>query len=106
MNSSIDIPVFLTAGTEVLDAGLISPLDGLLSIYDQAEDAPLRMLARKTGYGHSAALYETDGYMTAWFCWLLQGDEYAAGAFTGENPEVMTNPLYQDQILAAAVPAS
>lgn len=104
--SLIDIPVFLTAGTEVLDAGLISPLDGLLSIYHQAEAAPLRILARKTGYDHPSTLYETDGYMTAWFCWLLQDDEYAAGAFTGENPEVMTNPLYQDQILAAAVPAA
>lgn len=103
--SLIDIPIFLTAGTQVLDAGIVSPLDGLLSIYNQAEDAPLRILARKTGRDHPGMLYESDGYMTAWFCWLLQGDEYAAGAFTGENPEILTNPLYQDQLLAAAAPA-
>ena len=35
--------------------------------------------------------------MTAWFMWQLQGDEEAAKAFVGENPEIMNNGLYQDQ---------
>lgn len=96
--SLIRIPVFLTAGTELLDAGIVSPLDGLLSIYQQAADAPLRIMARKTGRDHPGMLYESDGYMTAWFCWLLQGDSRAAGAFTGDEPELFANPLYQDQL--------
>ena len=29
--------------------------------------------------------------------WLLQDDEKAQSAFVGENPEFMSNPLYQDQ---------
>lgn len=29
--------------------------------------------------------------------WLLQGDAAAAGAFTGNDPELMDNPLYLDQ---------
>ena len=36
-------------------------------------------------------------YVTAWFMWQLQGDTDAAKAFTGESPELLTNPLYQDQ---------
>lgn len=100
--SRLEIPVCLVAGTEALDADLISPLHGLLSIYEQAEDAPLRVLARKTGRDHTNTLYETDGYMTAWFCWLLQGDERAGKAFTGQDPEILRNPLYQDQRIDAA----
>ena len=38
-----------------------------------------------------------DGYMTAWFMWLLQGDEEVATAFIGNNAELMQNNLYQDQ---------
>jgi hypothetical protein len=36
-------------------------------------------------------------YVTAWFMWQLQGDQAAAQAFAGENPEITANPLYQDQ---------
>lgn len=41
-------------------------------------------------------LYSADGYMTAWFCWQLKGDEKAAKAFRVDG-EIMSNPLYQDQ---------
>ncbi len=42
-------------------------------------------------------LCNADGYVTAWFMWQLQGDEYAAEAFTGDAAEIMQNSLYQDQ---------
>ena len=42
-------------------------------------------------------LYKADGYVTAWFMWQLQGDENAATAFIGNDPEILKNPLYQDQ---------
>ncbi len=29
--------------------------------------------------------------------WQLQNDEYAAGAFTGNEPEIAHNSLYKDQ---------
>ena len=54
-------------------------------------------MARRTGVGHGQMLYTADGYVTAWFMWLLQGDETAAQAFTGGAPELLSNPLYQDQ---------
>ena len=38
-----------------------------------------------------------DGYITAWFMWQLQNDDDAAKAFVGDTPELLTNPLYQDQ---------
>ena len=34
--------------------------------------------------------------MTAWFMWQLQGDQDAARAFVGENPELLNNTMYQD----------
>lgn len=54
-------------------------------------------MTRITGAEHGVMLYSADGYVTAWFMWQLQGDEYAAGAFTGEKPEMMNNNLYQNQ---------
>lgn len=50
-----------------------------------------------TDTAHSEMLYAANGYVTAWFMWHLQGDEEAAGAFIGENAEIMNNSLYQDQ---------
>ena len=38
----------------------------------------------------------TDGYMTAWMLWELQGDEEAAGAFVGEDAEILHNEKWQD----------
>ena len=37
-----------------------------------------------------------DGYMTAWFCYWLQGDETAGRAFLGPDAEIAQNPLWQD----------
>ena len=42
-------------------------------------------------------MYSAGGYVIAWFRWQLQSDEYAAQAFTDDAPELLTNPLYQDQ---------
>ena len=42
-------------------------------------------------------LYYGDGYVTAWFMWLLQDDQDAAKAFVGNNAEILKNPLYQNQ---------
>lgn len=42
-------------------------------------------------------LYIADGYVTAWLRWQLQEDEEEKKAFTGDNPEIRNNKLYQDQ---------
>lgn len=54
------------------------------------------MAARKKA-AHRDMLYAADGYVAAWFMWLLQGDAEAAKAFIGENAEIMNNEMYQDQ---------
>ena len=85
------IPTLLLASS----AGDVIQLDGLQQLYE-ALDAP-KTMARRTSVGHGQMLYTADGYVTAWFLWHLQGDEAAAGAFTGGAPELLANERYQDQ---------
>ena len=89
--SQTTIPIMILAGTE---HDVIS-LEGMQQMYQEIS-AP-KLMARKSARGHGEMLYCADGYVTAWFMWLLQGDTYAAGAFTGEHPEILYNALYQDQ---------
>ena len=56
-----------------------------------------KAMARRIGADHGMMLYTADGYATAWLMWQLQGDQEAAKAFTGDNPELLNNLLYQDQ---------
>lgn len=56
-------------------------------------------MARRNDCDHGEMLYYADGYVTAWFMWQLQEDMYAASAFTGDEPEIMRNSLYQDQLI-------
>lgn len=53
--------------------------------------------ALRSGMDHGKMLYSADGYVTAWFMWQLQGDQDAAKAFVGDDAEILTNPLYQNQ---------
>ena len=48
------------------------------------------------GKDHGDMLRYADGYMTAWFMYYLKGDEYAGGAFFGDNAEIRTNANWQD----------
>ena len=99
--SELHIPFLMVAGTEKSDAELVCTLDGMHKLYDLAADAPFKVIARRTGAAHGDMLCYADGYVTAWFMWQLQGDQYAAQAFTGNAPEIMSNPLYQDQKIDA-----
>lgn len=85
------IPIFMLCSVKY---DVISPKDMTLS-YEKVA-SPKVMAARKNA-NHGQMLYVADGYVTAWFMWQLQGDEEAARAFIGDAPEIMTNPLYQDQ---------
>ncbi len=53
--------------------------------------------ALRPGMDHGKMLYSADGYVTAWFLWLLQDDQEAAKAFVGDNAELLNNSLYQNQ---------
>lgn len=112
--SKVNIPTLLTAGTGTWDAGSatskdqvnddkkgiaqgICPLWSLQENYDLLPETIDKVIVRKKNVDHGDSYLQFDGYMTAWFMWQLQGDEEAAKAFIGENPEIANNELYQDQ---------
>jgi len=106
----IDVPCFMTAGTGLLDAGeagspevaeeaqevSIAPLWSQEENYSLIPDSVPKLRARRTGADHAEMLPWPDGYMTAWFCYWLQGDEAAGRAFLGPDAEIAQNPLWQD----------
>lgn len=92
--SEITTPMFLISGTD--EAGFIEP-GTLEEIFDSFPEDTFRVKVTRNNAEHNDMLYFSDGYVTAWFMWHLQGDENAAKAFIGENPELMTNSLYQNQ---------
>lgn len=94
--TEVMIPVLMLAGTEgEFETELVIPLEDMQSMYDRLT-VP-KIMARKSEMEHGEMLYSADGYVTAWFMWQLQGDKDAAKAFIGNDPELLQNPLYQDQ---------
>ena len=105
--SKINIPYFMVAGASGLDAGTatsfeetegqgICPLWSLTENFEKIPDTVDKVMARLKDTDHAPMLYSADGYMTAWFMYYLQGDEYAGGAFFGDNAEIARNEHYQD----------
>lgn len=89
-------PGKMTAPTLILAApenDVITP-EGVESLSGTIPAGTVRAL--RPGMDHGKMLYSADGYVTAWFMWQLQGDQDAAGAFIGENPEILSNAMYQD----------
>ena len=74
----------------------ISPLESMQKTYENITDDVVKVLARRNDCDHGEMLYYADGYVTAWFMYFLQGDVEAGKAFFGDNPEILTNELYQD----------
>lgn len=94
--SEIDVPVLMMAGTESeFETQLVIPLEAMKAMYEKIPADKAMM--RRIGADHGKMLYTADGYATAWMMWQLQGDEYAAKAFTGADPEILRNDLYTDQ---------
>ena len=105
--SQINIPYFMTAGTGNTDdnggsihddknlAG-IAPLASLVENYDGITADVFKLRARVTGAEHQDMLHLTDGYMTAWMLYHLQGDTETASVFVGENADILTNNGWQD----------
>ena len=69
----------------------------LKEIYDDIPGEKIAM--RRVNTIHNEVLYKPDGYITAWFMWQLQDDKEAAKAFIGDNPEILSNKLYTDQMI-------
>ena len=108
--SKINIPYFMTAGTgssddagnsdihsnEVKEFPGVAPLASLVENYDGITADVFKIRARVTGAEHEQMLQKTDGYMTDWMLYHLQGDTEAASVFVGENADILTNNGWQD----------
>ena len=104
--SKISIPYFMAAGTGSSDdAGVeniyekfggVCPLEALKDIYNMMSQNTTKIRARIKGAEHEDMLTLTDGYMTAWFLYHLQGDEEAGAVFFGDNAEILNNANWQD----------
>lgn len=95
-SSKVKCPILILTGTEGdFETKTVIPLELLKQQYDKIT-AP-KVMARRTGMDHDHMMYSAGGYVIAWFRWQLMNDQKAAGAFVGDNPELLTNKMYQDQ---------
>lgn len=104
--AKVTIPYFMTAGTGSSDDsgvkdtstefGGVSPQSSLVENYNDMPDDVLKVRARVAGAEHWDMQVLTDGYMTAWIRYQLQGDPDAASVFIGEDAEILANPNWQD----------
>ena len=92
----VKIPIMILAGTEGdFETETVIPIQLLNEQYEKITSP--KVMARRVGMDHDHMMYSAGGYVLAWFRWQLMGDEEAARAFIGDAPELLTNPLYQDQ---------
>ncbi len=104
--SKVSIPWFMTAATgNSDDTGAtdatkewlgVAPLSSLVENYNAMSDNVFKLRARVVGAEHEEMQMKTDGYMTAWMLYQLQGDEEAGKALIGENAEILNNANWQD----------
>lgn len=91
----VNIPIMMLAGTSGdFETEIVIPIEQMKKMYEKINTP--KVMLRKIGCDHDAMLYTADGYVTAWFMWQLQGDEYASTAFWGKESEIYKNNLYQD----------
>lgn len=95
-SSLIHTNIMMISSTGQTD-NAISPLESMQKTYNNITNDVSKVLARRNDADHGQMLYYADGYVTAWFMYYLQGNAEAGTAFFGENAELLTNPLYQDQ---------
>ena len=104
--SKVSIPWFMTAATGnsddtgAADAAKewlgVAPLSSLAENYNAMSDDVFKLRARVAGAEHEEMQRKTDGYMTAWMLYQLQGDEEVGKAFIGENAEILGSSNWQD----------
>ncbi len=94
-SQNIHIPVLMLAGTAGdFETKSVIPISTMEKMY---QDLPgIKAMARRTGADHGMMLYSADGIATAWLLWQLQGNEEAGRMFTGSDPDLKNNSLYQD----------
>ena len=95
--TKVQLPFLMLAGTGQFDAETVIPLVKMNEMYDSLTSVSIKAMARRKDTEHGYMLYSSDGYVTAWLMWQLQGYEEAAKAFVGDDAELLHNELYQDQ---------
>lgn len=94
--TQLTVPTLMLAGdTGEFETQTVLPLEKMKVMFDKTPSS-FKVLARRVGADHGQMLYATDGYVTAWFMWQLQGDDTAKSAFIGEQAEILNNKMYQD----------
>lgn len=91
--SKMSVPTLILAAPE---NDVITP-EGVKNLSDAIPAHTVTAL--RPGMDHGKMLYSADGYVTAWFMWLLQGNQEAAQVFAGEYPELLSNPMYRDAVI-------
>ena len=104
--ADINVSYFMTAATGTSDDmgkpdssaeyNGVSPLQALKEIYNTLPDSLTKVRGRCVNAEHGDMQLRTDGYMTAWMLWQLQGDENSAKVFIGKDAEILSNQLWQD----------
>lgn len=103
--SKVMIPYFMAAGTGTSDdSGKygegeypgVAPLHGVKENYDGITADVFKVMGRITGAEHGDMLVLSDGYMTAWMLYQLQGSEEAGSVFLGDDAEILNNAGWQD----------
>lgn len=93
--SKVDITLLMLAGdTGEFETEMVIPLSHLVDVYNKVDSE--KVMARRVGNDHSQMLYASDGYVTAWLLYQLQGDKEADKVFIGDNPEIVNNKMYSD----------
>lgn len=90
----INTPIMIISGAGGGD-DLVVTLEQLQSIYDDISSS--KIMTRRKDTSHNEVLYTANGYVVAWIMYYLQNDEEAGKDFIGDNAEILTNALYQDQ---------
>ena len=99
--SKVQVPALLIGGTGAFDAGTktasgISPLGMALIANMKAISNDTVIIGRIKNSDHGDTQPKSTAYVTAWFSYTLLGDEYAAGAFVGNDAEIYRNDKWQD----------
>lgn len=94
--TQLKVPTLMLAGdTGDFETQTVLPLEKMKVMFGKIPSS-FKVMARRVGADHGQMLYATDGYVTAWFMWQLQGDDTAKSAFVDEQAEILNNKMYQD----------
>ncbi len=74
----------------------VAPLFSSEENYNGITADVFKVRGRIIGAEHGDMLRLSDGYMTAWMLYQLQGDEEAGTVFIGDSAEILNNQGWQD----------